>query len=156
MLAVKLHRASRPGLNKDAFLVPIVDWASGRRQVRNWVRWRGDRDRYITLVRVPEDHPVSIRFSCGASNFIKAVSWPTEFKPLCDWPKDYIRVIGRWWDAFLWPGSKTLETGGLLVEEPRLFLGRKLPDACVLWTKELRLLYGKPPSRSSERRNSSR
>jgi hypothetical protein len=147
MLAVKLHKTSRPGLRKNAFLVPIVDWTSGRRQVRNWIRWRSDRDRYLTLVRIPEDHPVSIRFSYGESNFIKALAWPMEFKPLREWPKDYVQAMGRWWDAFRWPGSSSIETGGLLVEEPRLFLGRQLPEASVLWTKELRLLYGKKTAR---------
>jgi len=143
MLAIKLHKTARPGLGKDAFLIPIVDWKSGRPQVRAWLRWRGDRDRYITLVRVPDDHPVSIRFAYGKSNFIKAIAWPTEFKPLREWDKDYIKAIGQWWDAYRWPGSGSTESGGLLVDEPRLFLGRKLADANVLWTKEIRLLYGK-------------
>lgn len=143
MLAIKLHKTTRPGLRKDAFLIPIVDWKSGRQQIRAWLRWRGDRDRYITLVRVPDDHPVSVRFTYGASNFIKVVSWPMEFKPLRDWPKDYVKAIGLWWDAYLPRGAREIEVGGLVVDEPRLFLGRKLPDASVLWTKELRLLYGK-------------
>lgn len=143
MLAIKLHKTSRPGLRKDAFLIPIVDWTSGRRQVRNWLRWRGDRDRYITLVRIPEDHPVSIRFGYGKSNFIKAIAWPREFKPLREWPKDYVKAIGLWWDAYRWRDSSETEAGGLFVEEPQLFLGRRLPDPCVLWTKELALLYGK-------------
>ena len=127
MLAIKLHKTTRPGLGKDAFLIPIVDWKSGRQQVRAWLRWRGDRDRYMTLVRVPDDHPVSIRFACGASNFIKAVAWPTEFKPLREWDKDYIRVIGQWWDAYRWPGSSSTETGGLLVDEPRDAIPKSLP-----------------------------
>ena len=143
MLAIKLHKTTRPGLGKDAFLIPIVDWKSGRCQVRAWLRWRGDRDRYLTLVRVPDDHPVSIRFASGKSNFIKAIAWPTEFKPLREWDKDYVRVIGQWWDAYRWPGSGSTETGGLLVDEPRLFLGRRLPDKSILWTKEIALLYGK-------------
>jgi hypothetical protein len=150
MLAIKLHKTSEPRLVKDAFLIPINDWRSGRRQVRNWIRWRSDRDRYITLVRVPDDHPVSIRFSYGASNFIKAVAWPSEFKPLRDWPKDYVKAIGLWWDAYLPRGASEIECGGLVVEEPRLFLGRKLPDSSVLWTKELRLLYGKKPARRAD------
>jgi hypothetical protein len=151
MLAIKLHKTPRPRLGKEAFLIPIVDWTSGRRQVKNWMRWRGDRDRYLTLVRIPEDHPVSIRFSYGESNFIKAIAWPTEFKPLRDWPKDYVQAIGLWWDAYRLPGWSGVETGGLLVDEPRLFLGRKLPDASILWTKELALLYGKKPGRAAGR-----
>lgn len=156
MLAIKLHRASRPGLRKDAFLIPIVDWKAGRQQVRAWLRWRGERDRYLTLVRVPDDHPVSIRFSYGQSNFIKTVAWPKEFKPLRDWDRDYVKAIGAWWNAYRWPVSGEVETGGLLVDEPRLFLGRKLPDPAVLWTKEIALLYGRPTrpeTRSGGRRS---
>jgi hypothetical protein len=126
-----------------------VDWKSGRQQVRAWLRWRGDRDRYLTLVRVPDDHPVSLRFSYGTSNFIKAIAWPTEFKPLREWDRDYIKAIGEWWDAYLRPGSGSHESGGLLVDEPRLFLGRKLPDSAVLWTKEIALLYGRKARRIS-------
>jgi hypothetical protein len=150
MLAIKLHKTSEPRLVKDAFLIPINDWRSGRRQVRNWIRWRSDRDRYITLARVPADHPVSIRFSYGASNFIKAIAWPREFKPLRDWPKDYVKAIGLWWDAYRWPGASSTEAGGLLVDEPRLFLGRKLPDASIMWTKEIALLYGRNPARRAD------
>ncbi len=149
MLAIKLSKTPRPRLSKDAFLVPIVDWKSGRQQIRAWMRWRSDRDRYITLVRVPDDHPVSIRFSYGKSNFIKAIAWPMEFKPLREWERDYVKVIGEWWDAYRWPRSGSDESGGLLVDEPRLFLGRKLPDAAVLWTKEIALLYGREARRKS-------
>ena len=152
MLAVKLHKTPRPRLVSDAFLIPIVDWKSGRHQVRAWLRWRGDRDRYMTLVRVPDDHPVSIRFSYGRSNFIKAVAWPREFRPLREWEKDYVKAIGEWWDAYQWPGASETETGGLLVDEPRLFLGRKLPGSAVLWTKEIALLYGKRTRGLAERR----
>ncbi len=152
MLAIKLHKKTRPQLRKDAFLIPIVDWKSGRQQIRAWMRWRSARDRYLTLVRVPEDHPVSIRFSYGKSNFIKAIAWPQEFKPLREWPKDYVKAIGLWWDAYRWPGASSIETGGLLVDEPRLFLGRKLPDSSVLWTKEIALLYGKKPDRTARGR----
>ncbi|HSQ79083.1 MAG TPA: hypothetical protein VLN41_00680, partial [Candidatus Bathyarchaeia archaeon] len=113
----------------------------------NWLRWRGDRDRYMTLARVPDDHPVSIRFSYGESNFIKAIAWPAEFKPLCEWDRDYVKAIGLWWNAYRLPRSGESETGGLLVDEPRLFLGLKLPDSCILWTKEIALLYGKKRSR---------
>ena len=63
--------------------------------------------------------PVSIRFSYGASNFIKAIAWPREFKPLREWPKDYVKAIGLWWDAYRWRGSSETEAGGLVVEEPR-------------------------------------
>lgn len=138
MLAVKLHRTPRPSLVKGANLVPIVDWRSGRVQVRTRLRWSKDT-RYITLVRIPPDHPVSIRFTYGPSNFIKQVVWPTEFLPLREWPADYLRAIAEWWDAPGWGDAS--DQGGLMVDEPRLFLGRKLPDSAIRWTKDVRLLY---------------
>jgi hypothetical protein len=150
MLAVKLHRNPKPWLGKESFLIPIVDWKSGRHHVRTWLRWE-HRDRYLTLVRIPDDHPVSIRFTYGASNFIKAVAWPTEFKPLREWPQDYVKAISLWWDAYRPHSSGEVEIGGLVVEEPRLFLGRKLPDASILWTKDYRLLYWKKTAKKSAR-----
>jgi hypothetical protein len=146
MLAVRLHRTPRPHLVKEASLVPIVDWTSGRVQIRTRLKWdKGDR--YITLVRIPPDHPVRICFTYGNSNFIKEVAWPLEFRPLREWPPEYIRAIAEWWDA---PGWLRDEPGGLMVDEPRLFLGKKLPDQCIRWTKDVRLLYrGEPRRRRS-------
>jgi hypothetical protein len=137
MLAVKLHRNPRPRLVRESCLVPIVDWQSGRVQVRTWLKWsRGAR--YLTLVRIPAGHPVRLCLSYGNSNLIKQVVWGREFWPLRDWPPEYLRAVAEWWDAPGWMGD---EPGGLMVDEPRLFLGRKLPDGCVRWTKDLRLLY---------------
>jgi len=143
MLAVKLHRALHPRLVKESCLVPIVDWRSGRVQIQTWLRW-AKRDRYITLVRIPADHPVRICFSIGNSDFIKQVVWPFEFRPLREWPKEYIRAIAEWWDA---PGWTRDEPGGLMVDEPQLFLGRRLPDNCIRWTKDVRLLRRRRPPR---------
>ena len=146
MLAVKLHRNPRPRLVTESCLVPIVDWKSGQVQIRTWLKW-SRRDRYMTLVRIPSDHPVRICFTIGNSSFIKQVVWPAEFRPLREWPPEYLQAIAEWWDA---PGRMGEEPGGLMVDEPRLFLGRKLPDGCVRWTKDLRLLYrGKAPRRGT-------
>jgi len=145
MLAVKLHHAKRPRLVKEAFLIPIIDWKSGRVQVKAWLRWRW-KDRYMTLVRIPDEHPVRICFTYGNSEFIKQVVWPLEFRPMKDWPREYISAINEWWDAWPLPRPGDTELGGLMVNEPRLFLGRKLPDSCILWTKDIRLLYHRPPS----------
>jgi hypothetical protein len=145
MLAVKLHPTPKPRLVKDAFLIPIVDWKSVRVQVRTWLRWT-KRARYITLVRIPDDHPVRVCFTYGNSNFIKQVVWPMEFLPMKEWPREYVRAITEWWDAWRLPRPED-EIGGLMVDEPRLFLGRKLPDSCIKWTKNLQLLYSKPGRR---------
>jgi hypothetical protein len=91
----------------------------------------------MTLVRIPADHPVRICFTIGDSSFIKQVVWPSGFQPLREWPPEHIRAIAEWWDA---PGWSRDEPGGLMVDEPRLFLGKKLPDNCIRWTKDLRLL----------------
>lgn len=150
MLAVKLHRSPKPRLNKGAALVPIVDWRSGRVQIRRWLRWN-NRDRYLTLVRIPEDHPVRLCFTYGASNFIKQVVWPMEFKPLREWPPEYVRAVAEWWDARRWSSTGEVETGGLMADEPALFLGAKLPDVSIRWTKEVRLLYRRPSPRHRAR-----
>jgi hypothetical protein len=148
MLAVKIHRTPRPRLIRDSCLVPIIDWKSGGVQVQTRLR-RAKRDRYLTLVRIPADHPVRICFSIGSSDFIKQVVWPSGFRPLREWPREYIRAIAEWWDA---PGWTRAEPGGLMVDEPQLFLGKKLPDGCIRWTKDLRLLH----RRQSPRRRTSR
>ena len=88
MLAIKLHKGPKPWLGKGSFLIPIIDWKSGRVQIRTWLRW-GKRTRFLSLVRIPEDHPIRFCFSCGASNFIKQVVWPMEAKPLREWPREY-------------------------------------------------------------------
>jgi hypothetical protein len=158
MLAVKLHGHPKPPLGRGAFLIPIIDWKSGRVQVRTWLRWY-KRAHYLTLVRIPAGHPVRFCFTYGPSNFIKQVVWPTEYRPLSEWPREYPQAIATWWDAWRLP-RPDVELGGLMVYEPRLFLGRKLPESCVKWTKDVRLLYqsrgrsrgGQDPDGGSPRR----
>jgi hypothetical protein len=125
--------------------VPIIDWKSGRVQIRTWLK-SNKRDRYLTLVKIPDDHPVRLCFSYGASNFIKQVVWPAEFRPPREWPSEYVSAITHWWDAWSMSGTD-VEPGGLMADEPQLFLGKRLPAACIRWTKDLRLLYGSKPSR---------
>jgi hypothetical protein len=67
MLAVKLHRTLKPRLVKESCLMPIVDWKSGRVQIQTWLKWN-KRDRYITLVRIPADHPVRITATATSSS----------------------------------------------------------------------------------------
>ena len=150
MLAARLPRTPNPRLAKGTSLVPIVDWQAGRVQIRRWLRW-SKRARYLTLVRIPEDHSVRLCFSYGKSNFIKEVCWPREYQPLAEWPAEYVRAVAEWWDAWRWPRDGPFESGGLMADEPELFLGRKLPDRCILWTKDIRLLYRRPTLRRRQR-----
>lgn len=68
MLAVKLHKKPKPYLGEGSYVVPLFDWKGGESLVRSWTRTlnqsnRGmpnDKIRYMTLVRIPDDLPVSL------------------------------------------------------------------------------------------------
>jgi len=98
MLAVKLHRVPQPRLVEESCPVPIVDWKAGRLQIPTWRRWN-KRDRHIALMRIPADHPVRPCVTIGNSNLIKQVVWPSVFRPLREWPTEYVRAIAAWWDT---------------------------------------------------------
>lgn len=141
MLAIKLHCSQRPSLVKDDWLIPIMDWKSGRVQVRQMLQYMR-RYRYITLVSIPADWPVSFLVRYGDSSFIKGVYLLDDLKPLRDYDQEIKRAISEWWDARKSAWSKTgVEPGGLMCNEPGIKLGRKLPDKFIKWTKDLRLLY---------------
>lgn len=146
MIAVQLHVRPKPSLSKGTFFVPIVNWGVARPQIRAWLRYTSWR--YATMVRIPADFPVRICFSYGASNFIKGIVWPMEPKPLGEWEPAYLQAVAEWWDAQPRGPAASGETGGLMVDEPRLFLGARLPAKHVRWTKDLRLLYHRKPART--------
>jgi len=133
MLAVKLHKRKRPGLKKGSYLIPILTWESGKRVVKNWInildyhnqRRRNNRIRYITLVKIPDNHPVYL-----ASDWDQKYFEPVEFRPLAS--------IGTSAKA------QVMDSDWM----PEMILGEPLPSACVKWTKDIRLLY-----RSKERRS---
>jgi hypothetical protein len=150
MLAVKLHRTPRPSLAKGDWLFPIMDWRSGRIQLRQRLQYT-HRYRFITLVEVPDDWPVRFLVRYGDSNFIKAV-YLLDPMPLRDYHQEIKKAIREWWDARKSGWSPTgVEPGGLMCNEPGLELGKKLPDRSIKWTKDLRLLY-----RGDERRKEPR
>jgi hypothetical protein len=68
MLAIKLHKKTKPYLGKDSYVVPLFNWKSGESLVRSWLRVltrynRGmpnDKVRFMTLVRIPDDLPISL------------------------------------------------------------------------------------------------
>jgi hypothetical protein len=141
MLAIKLHEKPRPSLVKGAWLIPIIDWKSGRIQIgreqRNFNRYR-----YITLVSVPDDWPVSFLIRYGDTAYMKQVACFFDNKPLREYDNEIKRAVAEWWDArkSCWTKSG-VEPGGLMCEEPALKLGKKLPDKHIKWTKDLRLLF---------------
>ena len=146
MLAVKLHRAAKPDLSKRSWLVPIVDWRSGRIQLRKELQYTR-RYRFITLVEVPDDWPVRFLVRYGDSDYIKAV-YLFDPQPLREYHQEIKKALRERWDARRSGWSQTgVEPGGLMVNEPGLELGKKLPSKYIKWTKDLRLLY-----RGDERR----
>lgn len=153
MLAVKMHREPKPSLVKGDWLFPIVDWRSGRIQLRQRLQYTR-RYRFITLVKIPEDWPVRFLLRYGDSNFIKAV-YLLDPMPLRDYHQEIKKALRERWDARKSGWSPTgVEPGGLMVNEPGLKLGKKLPSKHIKWTKDLRLLYRgderrKRPSRRS-------
>ena len=152
MLAIKLHRGPRPGLARGDWLIPIADWKSGRVQVRMELR-HTRRYRFITLVDIPNDWPVSFLVRYGDSNFIKGVYCFFEDKPLREYDREIKRAIREWWDArkSVWTDSG-VEPGGLMCDEPAIKLGRKLPDKHIKWTKDVRLLYHGDEKRKKKER----
>lgn len=140
MLAVKMHREPKPSLVKGDWLFPIVDWRSGRIQLRQRLQYTR-RYRFITLVKIPEDWPVRFLLRYGDSNFIKRI-YLFDLQPLREYDPEIKKALRERWDARRSGGSHTgVEPGGLMCNEPGLELGKKLPDRYIKWTKDLRLLY---------------
>jgi hypothetical protein len=141
------------------------------------VSYRTNKVNYITLVRIPDDTPVELICGYGASSWIKALYLPKKAEPVRDLPAELKRALTKWWDAYLvkpaplprgltvkapsredsaafietleaaCSGTAKSEPGGPIVDEPRFILGRALPQSCVKWTKDIRLLYGRRPPR---------
>jgi hypothetical protein len=151
MLAVKLHKTPKPWLGKKSHLVPIVSWEAGKLQLRRWIwmltgtsgrKRSNNKINYLTLVRIPDDHPVEIYAQYGNSNFIKQVLLQHEMS-FREIPQEFKQALKEWWDAWLPPWQEKSEPGGLMSDEPQIVLARRLPDECILWTKNIRLLYSR-------------
>ncbi|MBM3324009.1 hypothetical protein FJY69_11130 [candidate division WOR-3 bacterium] len=104
-----------------------------------------NRINYITLVKIPDDMPVTFIAGYGASSCIKGLYFSEKETPLRDLPLDAKQALIQWWDGYL-AGDKS-EPGGPLADEPQIVLGRSLPAQHIKWTKDIRLLYGRPKKR---------
>lgn len=169
MLAVKLHKRAIPWLGRGSHLVPIVKWEAGKLQVRRWrylltafktKPWPNNQIHFLTMVQIPDDWPVRFVFDYGARTNLKMGLFQSdEFRALQDWPQEIKRALQEWWDAYHVPSQSRQigawkvvvpggsEPGGLMSRSPELILGRKLPDSCVKWTKDIRLLHGRQARR---------
>ncbi len=154
MIAVKLHKRKRPNLHKGSFLVPVRTWHSGRKHVGNWIRLlnrcnRGNPNdciRYITLVKIPDGHPVFIGLDWVdkpffSSEFIELEKIDAARKARLDLvPCEKERL-----QALQAQRSIALDAipGSPIAECPELILGKALPARFIKWTKDVRLLYGR-------------
>lgn len=139
MLAIKLHRTPKPFLGKGSYLIPVTTWQTARSQIRNWLRvlanpkdgCRNTRS-YITLVKLPDNHPVILDPDwIGGGNPVAL--------PLKRIPRSLKDEIIAWYDYMgQEPGSYYL---GAKSAYAQLILGAPLPRVCVKWTKDIRLLY---------------
>ena len=135
MLAVKLHEEKKPFLGKFSYFIPILNWEIQKTQIKNWISLLQDRltgkkkINYITLVKIPDDHPVFI-----GSDWMDKALFGLKFLPLKEIPDVYKdRVLGD--------GDFFSDQSAMV---PELILGKRLPKSCIKWTKDIRLLYGKP------------
>jgi hypothetical protein len=136
MHAIKLHENPKPFLGKGSYLVPITTWKAAREQIRRWLPQLTDvkagftsKRSYITLVKIPDEHPVILDPDICTGNETPM--------PLRDIPKTIKDEIMTWLDNE--PGNDY--PGGVLSDSAQLILGVALPRGCVKWTKDLRLLY---------------
>jgi len=127
-----------------------MSWETGRVQILNWIKTlnrhnRGNPNRairYITLVKIPNDHPVELMtdWICKSGSNIKDL----DYKPLKEQSeKDKKRIMQ--WDNRQYVVAKNSE---ILFDEsgpncvtPELILGKALPKSCIKWTKDINLLY---------------
>lgn len=144
MLALKLHKNKQPWLGTGSFLIPIIRWQASNWTIRLWIKllqyckatWPNNHIRYATLVKIPDDHLVSLHFDVSDRPFdARHAAWAPNFLRLCAVDIAQKARIGN--SAFRW-------------DWPEMILGTPLPDSCIKWTKDIRVLY------QAEKRNSRR
>lgn len=139
MQAIKLHQKSIPYLGADSYLVPVFDWRTSKMIVRRWIshleRNGGAKNKhaqYITLVKIPDRHPVSLSLSPSIKGFS-----PQKYAPWSSIDLEDKKQACQWIETLINSGSR-LERYNL----PELVLGSSLRHNHIKWTKRTRLLYG--------------
>jgi hypothetical protein len=159
MLAVKLHKRKHPNLGKGSFLVPIRTWQSGRIQIRKWISvlnhhnrgGRNDCVRYLTLVKIPDHHPVFLGLDWSIK-LIQRVEF-TELGQIDAAIKERLGLAPAGESGplimqnFIVPEPTP---GAPMAELPELILGEELPRRFIKWTKDVQLLYGTAKQRECE------
>jgi hypothetical protein len=146
MLAIKLHKGKHPNTRRGSFWIPIVDWSAARTHIRSWSRNLAPVY-YITLVRVPDSHPVFV----GVDWSIRPAHprW-LPYVSMRDVKQSVLAALkplpARVTSRAIWIGEQPFltfgprEAGELLTSYPEMVLGADLPRRCIKWTKDIRLL----------------
>lgn len=152
MLAVKLHKKRKPWLGRGSFLIPIASWKSGKIHIRNWVKMLNKHNskrsnnciRYITLVKIPDNHPVEIYEDWFFHGVWFLNNKHRTCPPLKDENTKVKQALMEWVPCgFGHHTGRPRETGcAPAYDLPELVLDKKLPSSCIKWTKDIRLLYG--------------
>jgi hypothetical protein len=148
MLALKVHKGKHSNTKFGSFWIPIVDWRTARIHLKNWsttmARLRAVR--YLTMIRVPNRHPVFVAVDWSSRFGIPLKQLP--FVPLCDIEKSVLAALKplpsalpEAWnhvDQGYFIGARG--AGMPSAEYPEMVLGADLPDHFKKWTKDIRLL----------------
>ena len=142
MLAVKLHKGKKPWLGKGSHLIPIVSWELDKIRIKSWLHilnedvkkgWMPKTKaryrypiRYITLVKIPDEHPVCLFLSWLERQFL---GMEIKFTPLRDIPEERKKALME------------RDKEGPSHWQPEMILGAPLPESCIVWTKDIRLLF---------------
>jgi hypothetical protein len=160
VLAIKLHKTKKPWLGRGSYLVPVTDWRTGRVHIKHWIRLlnrfnagsTNDAIRFITLVRIPDSHPVLLFADCFEKYAMAWMGCRVVPEPLSAQMMLVQRLL------MLWPADRIDEApspallrsfsfrqvGEARRMSPELILAKRLPPSATLWTKRVQLLYGKP------------
>ncbi len=149
MQAIKLHQTSKPYLGKESYLVPIFNWNTSKIIVKRWIsyldRQGGEENQsieYITLVKIPDKHLVSL----SLSPTLKGFNSPT-YMPLSHISNQEKSQVSQWVKTLIKTGS--LERHNL----PELILGASLSRKYVKWTKQIDSLYRREKYVKSRKNN---
>lgn len=134
MQVIKFHAQKKLVLSRNTYYIPIFTWEDGEVFMKRWYRHLKSRQKieYISLIKVPDDHPVFIAMTPTA----KTIAAPT-FTPLCDIPEHGKALIADWYRRFAVDCNADFNTANL----PELIIGEPLPAASIKWTKRVKVLF---------------
>ncbi len=133
MQALVLHSARTPPLRAGAVALPMISWEQGKaalRVMRSAHPHEAQRpSKYVTLIRVPADHPVAV-----AVGSLGLQSDNLDYHPLSGLPAESRELLDGWLNC--WPSLPDLSHASLAYVV-LLVLGAPLSRGYVAWTKQV-------------------